>query len=63
MTDAYLEAWTDCASRPQLRSYLEIAHELAPLHAALKFARFLDCGVDTQWDMDGAMPMYLKKLI
>ena len=60
---AYLEPWKDFAPMPELRRHLETASELAPLHAALKFARFLEYGVDTQWDMDGAVPMYLKKLL
>ena len=62
-TAAYLEEWLDFAPMPRLKEYLATAQELAPLHMALKFARFLDHGMDTQWDMTGSVPMYFKKLL
>jgi hypothetical protein len=57
------EAWLDFAPMPRLKEYLALAQKLAPLHTALKFARFLAHGIDTQWDMNGSVPMHLKKLL
>lgn len=63
LTQAYLEPWLDVAAMPTLREWMELATQLAPVYQALKFARFLGHGVDSEWDMTGAVPVNLRRLL
>ena len=60
---AYLEPWEAYGSMDRLRASLRAATRLHPLHCALKFSRFLSCGLDPEWDFSGGIEMHRGELI
>ena len=60
LIDAYLAPWKESVFTDGLPTLLQQAIALLPVHSALKFARFLKHGYDTQWDMTGAVPSILS---
>ena len=60
LIDAYLAPWKESVFTDGLPTLLQQAIALLPVHSALKFARFLKHGHDTQWDMTGAVPSILS---
>ena len=63
LTLSYLAAWQDYGTEVDLVAEFEVAQSLGPIHVALKFARLLSHGFDSQWDLAGSVPQYLKKFI
>ena len=60
LVEAYLSAWHEYGSVATLSEEFEVAQSLAPVHVALKFARLLEYGFDSKWDLAGAVPAYLR---
>ena len=63
LTKAYLTPWLEIAPMPTLREWVDLATNLAPVYQALKFARFLSYGVDSEWDMTGSVSLNLRRLL
>ena len=62
LIDAHLAPWKESVFTDGQPTLLQQAIALLPVHSALKFARFLKHGYDTQWDMTGAVPKHLEQL-
>lgn len=64
IADAYTEAWTDVAPRPQLRRWALLALRVGPLTRSLSYRRALTGVEESAWAEDGdALPGWLLELL
>lgn len=61
--EAYLAAWSEYQSPERLKEALDLATILAPLHYASTFYFAEPSNAETQWEVDGGLSYYLRKMV
>ena len=59
----YLEAWAGFATADRLNETFDLACVLAPLHYASTYYFMEASNAETQWEIDGGLRFYLRKLL
>lgn len=60
---SYLAAWSNYESASRLAEMFDLACLLAPLHYASAFYFMEAANAETQWEIDGGLRFYLRKMI
>ncbi len=61
--EQYLRTWDNYLPSSKLREALDLATVLAPLHYASAFYFTEPANAETQWEVDGGLSYYLRKMI
>lgn len=59
----YVDSWTRFAARDRLEEMFDLACLLAPLHYASAFYFMEAANAETQWEIDGGLRFYLRKMV